>query len=161
MQTRTPISTGIWGGILETDLSPGGLFGYSSVSPILSLIVPSSKGVPSDPKMFTFHTAMLFSNGASLIPAERSSSNLLESLGGAPVSWADKSLLPRSGLGQPSASEAAGGWRSRRPLTRPGEQHCPSADSIIVPFTGRGFPGGSGVSLSVTLSNDSCLRWPH
>ena len=51
------------------DLTVGGLFGYSSVNSIVSLKVPSSKGVSWGPKMTAFQSMMLLSLGAPLTPA--------------------------------------------------------------------------------------------
>ena len=51
-----------------TNLTVGGLFGYSSVNSIVNLKVPSSKGVSWGPKMTAFHSIMLLSLGAPDTP---------------------------------------------------------------------------------------------
>lgn len=57
----------------ETNLTDGGLLGYSSVNSIFNLNVPSSNGVFSGPNINAFHTMMLCSDGAPLTPVGGSS----------------------------------------------------------------------------------------
>lgn len=59
-----------------TNLTVGGLLGYSSVNSMVSLNVPSSNGVSCGPKMTAFHIIMLLSVGAPLTPVGGSSCNL-------------------------------------------------------------------------------------
>lgn len=59
-----------------TNLTVGGLFGYSSVNSIVSLKVPSSKGVSCGPKITAFQIMMLLSVGAPLTPVGGSSCSL-------------------------------------------------------------------------------------
>lgn len=59
-----------------TNLTVGGLFGYSSVNSIVSLNVPSSKGVSCGPKITAFQIMMLLSVGAPLTPVGGSSCSL-------------------------------------------------------------------------------------
>jgi len=57
----------------ETNLTDGGLLGYSSVNSIFNLKVPSSNGVFSGPNINAFQTIMLCSDGAPLTPVGGSS----------------------------------------------------------------------------------------
>lgn len=62
--------------IFDTNLTVGGLFGYSSVNSIVNLKVPSSKGVSCGPKITAFHIIMLLSVGAPDTPVGGSSWSL-------------------------------------------------------------------------------------
>lgn len=62
--------------VTVTNLTVGGLLGYSSVNSMVSLKVPSSNGVSCGPKMTAFHIIMLLSVGAPLTPVGGSSCNL-------------------------------------------------------------------------------------
>lgn len=77
MSRQMPPSAYTFGwNILETKRTVGGLFGYSSVNSIVSLNVPSSKGVSCGPKITAFHIMMLLSVGAPDTPVGGSSCSL-------------------------------------------------------------------------------------
>ena len=64
-----PSSSKMFGwNIFETNLTSGGLKGYSSLNSMVSLNVPSSKGVSFGPQMTAFQSMMLFPLGAAEIP---------------------------------------------------------------------------------------------
>lgn len=62
--------------ILETNLTVGGLLGYSSVNSIVNLKVPSSNGVSWGPNITAFQIMILLSVGAPDTPVGGSSCKL-------------------------------------------------------------------------------------
>lgn len=77
MSKQIPPSAYTFGwNIFDTKRTVGGLLGYSSVNSIVSLNVPSSKGVSWGPKITAFHIIILLSVGAPETPVGGSSWSL-------------------------------------------------------------------------------------
>lgn len=64
--------------ILDTNRTVGGLLGYSSVNSMVSLNVPSSKGVSCGPNITAFQIIILLSVGAPDTPVGGSSCRLCQ-----------------------------------------------------------------------------------